>query len=469
MLLYSLAMRFALLVVVVCGGVGLPGAGPVAAQTNATATVNATRLDLRESVQLGLERSPRIEARAMAIKRARSRSKSAQGQFLPSASMNSGYSKIGSLYAKGPTDQDYLDQANTYINLRVMQRLFAGLTVLNRYQKAKVGIALAEAEKRQAEQELIREIQNEYLRLLKAREDVRSLEQTVERLQTNREAAQAFFNVSMLPYVKVLEAEVELADARQQLSKARSEVRTQTIRLNALLDYPSEAAVDYGGDLKAVHLDQVPSLATCLQLALDVRPEITVFEKNIAMAEEEAQVRAGKFAPNVNLTADFYHRKKDYDKQGQSFSGSYDMDQTNQYWSAGIEVQWKLFAGGSRYHDYQEMEFEISRLKRRLQNARNQIQSEVSAAYNKLVEAKGRVRSTREAIGAAQENYSREQTRFKKGLGTMQELLDSQTRLTRAEVKANQAMLDYRLAMAELFYAMGQRNLTLRSAALKKG
>jgi outer membrane protein TolC len=46
-------------------------------------------------------------------------------------------------------------------------------------------------------------------------------------------------------------------------------------------------------------------------------------------------------------------------------------------------------------------------------------------------------------------------------LSTIQNLLDAQDRLTRAEANHNQARLDYQRALADLYFAMGARNYAL--------
>jgi outer membrane protein len=46
-------------------------------------------------------------------------------------------------------------------------------------------------------------------------------------------------------------------------------------------------------------------------------------------------------------------------------------------------------------------------------------------------------------------------------VGTIQALLNAQDRLTRADANQNQAMLDYQLALKDLYYSMGVKNYAL--------
>jgi outer membrane protein TolC len=62
----------------------------------------------------------------------------------------------------------------------------------------------------------------------------------------------------------------------------------------------------------------------------------------------------------------------------------------------------------------------------------------------------------------ASETHERAQKRFESRVGTIIELLDAQERLTRAQINLSQARADYQTALANLLYAMGERNAGLR-------
>ena len=99
--------------------------------------------------------------------------------------------------------------------------------------------------------DLILEVQTHFLKLLKTREDMRSLKAAVHRLEVNRKAIKSFYEKQMTPYVAVLQSEVELADARQLLSKAKNEVHTLNVMLNILLGFPPDIPVKYVGHLSS--------------------------------------------------------------------------------------------------------------------------------------------------------------------------------------------------------------------------
>ncbi len=420
-------------------------------------------MTLEQAVRFGLEKNPRIKAGEFGIKRSESEIKSARGRFLPQASAGGGYTYLESTYASGPTDADYLDQQTYHWNLRLVQTVFAGLTILNTYQKARIQKEISKLEKETAERELIREIQYYFLGLLKAGEDRKSIENTIERLEVGLEAADSFYKVRMAPYVEVLQAEVELEEARQTLGQVRNEAMVYRTRLNSLLGFPHDHPVEYLGDLQDISPPLVYAPEDALEIALEKRTDLQFIRKNMQSALKEKNISRGNKLPTINLELNYFDRIRDYQKKGQdAFGRSTDRDQTNQYWTAGVNIQWNFFSGGQNYYRSESMDYEIKRLEQVLEDAASSIVAETRTAFLRLDEARDRFASARKAIGAARENYSMQEHRFKHRVGTIQELLSAQEHLARAEANRNQALLDYQLALSELYFAIGERNYGLR-------
>jgi outer membrane protein TolC len=423
---------------------------------------------LSESVQRCLQVNPQIEEAKYEVKKAQDDIGSARSSFLPTLGANYQYNDLHSIDSSGPTETDYLDQDSAYWNLQLTQQLFAGLTVLNSYQKSKLQEDMRAYQKDKVEMELIREVQSSFLQLLQARADVQSLQDTIERLQAGLKSVQAYYEQDMAPYVQVLEAEVELANARQDLSKAQNQVETHRVRLNILLGHDPVQDIDYQGELQDMSYIFSPSLSACLDCAFEQRPDIRIIDKSIGMAEKEEDIALGQFSPRVNLQGNYYSRDTDYDAKGQNIAGqSFDRDQENEYWTVGITVEWPLFEGGRRYYGYQKASHEISRLQQRLKYTKDQIRSEVRTSFLSLTEARSRIETNRTALKAAQENFERSLKRLQSGMGTSTEVLDAQARLTRAEANLTQSRADYQLSLADLMYAIGQRNVDLSPVVLE--
>ncbi|WP_291323571.1 TolC family protein [Desulfonatronospira sp.] len=455
-------MYFARLILI-CAAFILP-AVPVLAGDEQESSLGNMVLDMEETVKMGLERSHRIQAHDYGIRRSESEVKSVRGQFFPQLSAGAGFTHLDSRSARGPTDQDYLDQQQYQWNFRAVQTLFAGMTILSSYQKARIEKEISELEKESAERELIREIQYYFLELLKAREDRRSLESSIERLEMGLEASKSFFERQLVPYVDVLQAEVELQEARQELSQARNEEQIQRTRLNAILGFGHDQIIGYEGDLGEIPLELFFESQDVMDIALKQRTDLVFIRKNMAAAEQEQRIARGRKMPRLNLEFTYMDRKRDYEQPAfDAMTGqTRDRDQRNRHWTTGLNLEWNFFSGGQQYYRHEAMGYEIRRLVQTLQDTKASILTEVRTAHMRLDEARSRLVSNRKALAAAQENFDMQEHRYKQQVGTITDLLTAQEHLTRAETNKNQALMDYQQALSELYFAMGERNYGLK-------
>jgi outer membrane protein TolC len=343
--------------------------------------------------------------------------------------------------------------------LNLQQPVYAGGTLINTYRKAQIQAQATLLEKEAEERKLIRRIQEEFLRLLKAREDRRSLEQTVARLKVAHEAVEAFAARQMAPFVEVLQARVELENALQKLGQANNEEVIYQMRLDSLLGLEEGAAASYAGTLADIDLQHGFELEQCQQTAREQRTELKRIQTNMEIAEKEKQIATGQQLPRVNVQRGAVDYDRDSAHSGSNLLGQpFDRDQINQYWTAGLSVEWVFFSGGEHHYRRQGMENEIRRLRLLYDDTVATIQTEVGSAYLRLQEARQRVEATGYSVRTAQEGYRMETTRLQMRVGTVQALLNAQDALTRAEANRNIAMRDYQLALADLYFAMGSRN-----------
>jgi outer membrane protein TolC len=80
---------------------------------------------------------------------------------------------------------------------------------------------------------------------------------------------------------------------------------------------------------------------------------------------------------------------------------------------------------------------------------------QVQSAELKMVEAKKRIEGQQKNIEQAEKAVRIAQTRYKSGVGTQLELLDSQVALTRAQTNYALAIYDFLVAKADWSNAVG--------------
>jgi outer membrane protein TolC len=417
-----------------------------------------TPLDLKSCVKLGLEKNPRIKAMEYEVKKAEADLKAARSDLFPYFSLSISKERVDSIRALGPTDSDYEDQWVDVFDLRISQILFSGLSVINSYKKAKLYKKLVQFQKEQTKSQLILQIVTTFFELMKAKEDVSSYEEAVKNLEVNVKYARALLDKKLITLTDVLNTEVDLANVKTKLSQAKNQVEIYRESLKTLIGINPDKKIEFL-TLPVSYLWEFSlSLDDCMKKALNSRYEIKIAHMQLEMAKKDKSIIGGKFLPSVNLNIDYYGTNTYYDEMGIGFFGPYDRDEKNDYWIGQISVYWNLGRGGRYIFEAKKAKYEIARLKKHIQDIKNEVITQVRNYYLSLKEAKQRIAFTKKALYAAKENYKQASKRFKLLIGNISEVLNAQARLTRAEADYNQAILDYNISLARLYYSMGTLN-----------
>lgn len=417
--------------------------------------LSAQAMDLEQCIETGIRDNPSLKASELDVKAAGHDIKAVRSDFLPSLSTSYSATTLISENAKGLTDTDYLDQNNRIFNVRLSQVLYSGSRVFNSYARAKIHEQRLTAEMNYNRLKLIYQIETTFYKLMKAKQDVVMVKESMARLTESVKVAEAFFEKELVPYVDVLQAKVDLADAEENLGIAKNNVNRERAALFSYMNMPEDPAIEFSGTVKPA-LDEPPSFDNSLSKAIDNRPDLKSLEYQLKIAEKDAVIALGKYLPTVNLQVDYYDHDRDYDALGESSSTTYDRDQRNRYWSTGVYASWKLFDGGRAWHERQHYKVQAERVKALITDAKNTIATGIRRALFSMAEAKQRIAGARQALTAAGEYYAGEDKRLKAGVSTIPDLLDAQGRLVRAQTNEARALLDYHLAVAELKMMSGE-------------
>lgn len=416
-------------------------------------------MTLKQCLETGLKNNPSFNAARMKLEGANYDIKVARADFFPSLSSGYSVTELISESSKGLTEEDYLDQKIRTFNVKLTQILYAGARIINTYKKAKISKQVSQAELALEKSELIYNIETTFYRLMKARQDVIMLTESLNRLTESERAAQAFFDKELVPYVDVLQARVDHADAKQQMSIAKNNVNREQSALFSLMNIPYDPEIVFVEDHYQIK-EEAYTFENSLKQAKLNRPDIKSLAFQRDIAEKEARISLGKYLPVVTLEAGYFDQDRDYEEMTEPtlFSGPMDRDQRNRYWSAGVSVTWNMFDGGRSWFEKEKHKTEIKRLSALINEAENMIATGIRKALFTLSEAEERIQDSTDNLTAANEFYAREEKRLKAGISTIPALLDAQERLIRAQANKTQAILDYQLAKSELELMRGENS-----------
>ena len=118
------------------------------------------------------------------------------------------------------------------------QPIFTGFALINQYEIASLGLDVAEFSEKLTRQDVILDAKNAYYSILKAQKLVAVAEDTVRQITSQKEVAENMYQVGMSPLNDLLQSQVRLANAKQELITAQNNLEIARAQFNTLLRRP---------------------------------------------------------------------------------------------------------------------------------------------------------------------------------------------------------------------------------------
>lgn len=408
---------------------------------------------LDQAVQRGLEANPSLESRQKVLEQAELNIGTQRGAFLPTLSLfythqnffHHGLSRTG----------DDVTKEQAYYGLRLTQPVFAGFGILNSFLRAKVQAAVEKERYRQSKLDLVFNIQSEFIKLLRDKRDLKTIHEAIMRLDTQLDASKAFYKVGMGPYLSVLRSNVDVEKAKREEINVKNSLKMHKTQLANYLSLPVDVDVDYEGSLEDYSMAYDKDQIQAIEQALKNRPDITAAKKNIEIGMKDSKITASQYFPKVNVQG-----------EGGEVSTRYEQDRydsgNTQYLSISLNLTWDLFNGGSTTYKYLGDKKHIEALKKDFENTVETAKTEIIKSYLAIDDALKLIKVCSTTIDQAKEAYAMAKKRYDTQIGTITDLMDTQFQLTKAEGDYNQALAEFHLARAKLFYNVGEERPDLR-------
>jgi outer membrane protein len=328
----------------------------------------------------------------------------------------------------------------------VRQPLFSGFGILNQYRAAQLGLDIATLNEQLTRLEVIFRAKEAYFNLLRTIKQREVAAQTVVEIEAQKEVAQNFYEVGMSPLNDLLQAQVELANARQSLEVAHNDLEIARARLNTLLRQPVNTPVAV--ETIEAYAPMDCTLEECLARAMGQRLDIRVAELEVQLAEKETQLARKDFFPSVNLTYNYYQRGEDYRARGGDDIGD------TYSWEVIAAAQWNVFEWGRTTYGVREKLSRLSQARSRQSETADNVTLEVQEAFLRARQAQTNIVTVEKAVEQARENFRINQERYREQVATNTDVLNAQTLLARTVSSYYNALYGYKIAQAFLQKAM---------------
>ncbi len=356
---------------------------------------------------------------------------------------NGTFSLVSSIFGRDQfsgitgTSRDYY----TNMSLRLRQPLFTFNSLSASLERAEINLEKSKRNFSRAEHDLIYNVTSSFYQLFQAKRNMEIVQERVNQTTISYETAMNKYKAGLLAEVEALQLEVELASAKNELLNAETRFREAKDNIKILIGLPIDEDIDVAAELeyKPVKID----LEHAVQSALDNRPELHNAGADINLSSLTVDEVSSKGNINAVLQANYGINKNDDDFKDLFHAFAEDR-------SVSFTVALPVWDWGKNSREVESAEANLKLSVLTFENLKEQIKKEIITLVNKIESSRARVEVLTKSVEVARKSYEISTARFEAGNITSFDLSQTQLRLTDAQTNSLNALIDYKLAIADL-------------------
>jgi outer membrane protein TolC len=411
------------------------------AATAAPARAQVREVTLDEAVRLALQANPAVIQARGQLSIASAGKREAIGNWLPTISSNSGWSRSSSSRFDERTQTIITGASSSYnAGLSASLTLFDGFQRFAEHRSANATFESADAGLVNQEFQISLQTKQAYFNALAANELVRAAERSIQRAEEQLRVSRDKLAAGSAIRSDTLRGRVELANAQLQRLNAETQRATAEATLARLMGLDGAVRPIFDSTLLA------PVALDTARLRSEARaqsPAIIQADAAERVADANVSMSRSAYLPTVNGS---YSR---------SWAGQ-TLDNMTGSWSMRMSLSWPLFNGFTRESNLSRSLANRETARAQAEDARRQVNEQLTGYLASLVAAQTSLEIATASRAAAEEELRVQQERYRLGVATIIEVLASQVSLDQAEVDIVRAQFDYLVAKAQIEALVGQ-------------
>jgi outer membrane protein len=285
-----------------------------------------------------------------------------------------------------------------------------------------------------------------YYGVLQANALLRVNEDTVKTREVTLQQAQGFYDVGTRPKSDLTQAQANLYIAQANLIAAQYGVEVAWANLvNAMGvdDFPKQPLAE---DLSITAFPM--SLDEAKKTAFASRPELLQFDAQLKAQDQLIAVARRNHLPDFLVTSSYGRQAND------AVANLFPLQPS---WQVQLSMNIPVFNGFQTTYQVQEALSNYYSIKEQERVEKQQVALQVQQNYLNMTAAQEVVKANESAVRAAKENLELHEGRYQVGYAPLVEVTDAQTTLTTAQTNYVNALVSYKLALAQLVNAIGRQ------------
>lgn len=310
------------------------------------------------------------------------------------------------------------------------------------YQRdaATLGAQAEAANKRALDNELVHQVTRAFYSVLQAQAFVQVRQESVTSLTESLRVANERLRAGSAAKSDVLNIEVRLAEAREDLIRAQHGVQLTLAALNMAI----------GRDLVS---------ETALPEAARVAVTAPVIEKNLDAVETRPELEAARLVAQAQEKMQHKTERENWPTLSAFGSADWDSEVNSDFqrsYFVGAVAEWDIFSGFRQSGASAEAKARTAAAKAAAQKALNNLRLDLKQAQLETREAWERLDVTQRSVASAEEALRITNERYRQGAADVTDLLTAQVGLTATRSRSTAAYYDLLVAQSNLKRARGE-------------
>jgi outer membrane protein len=419
-------------------------------------------LTLDKALTMALEQNRDVLIAGQDREKAGAQVAEARSGAFPQISLSSGYTRnIKKSVMFIPANTPMLNPTNSTQTIVIgSDHVFqAGITLNQPLFDRKVGVALdiantyedfSEEGLQVTKQAVVLEVKRAFYGVMLAQKLVVANREGLDVVKQNYDNVRSQFNHGAAAEYDLLRAEVEVANTEPLLISAENNLALAKNSLKNLLAVPLEQEISIDGEFRFEEISD-PVLENARQNALSANPTIRQLALQESLYDKNISVEKSNYFPSLDLTGSYQWQTQDNTLEFSKYNWAKTLN-------VGLQLSYTIFDGFRTHARAQEAEIDRERVRYTRLKMEEGLKIQIQSGELKMAEAKKKILGQGKNVEEAQKAVRIAQSRFKSGLGTQLELLDTQVAMTRAQTNYAMSLYDYLVAKAEWEHAVGSTN-----------
>lgn len=414
-------------------------------------------LSLNDAVSKALENNWDIQLSKKDIEKSQEQISEAYSNAFPRLDFTGNYTrniKLPVLFI--PPDNAFNPTSQTLVMELGSRNSFTGtlgLTQVLYNQKVNTAIKIAgeyseysKTGNQATKEQVILSVKKTFYTILLAKELVKVNKQNYEASKANFDNVSLLYKQGAASEYDFLRSEVQVANVQPMLIQAENYLELAKSSLKNILALDVNQPLDVKGDfvfeeisdevIKEVGSNVVNKNPLVKQLAI----QESLLDKNIA-------VQRSDYYPTLSFFGQYAFQTQDNTLKLSHYLWP-------QSFMVGLQLSYLIFDGFGRSSRIQQAVIDKERVGLGRRKLEEGLKVQLLQSQLKMEEAKKRVQAQQKSLEQADRALKISQTRYKSGVGTQLEIIDTQAALTLAQTNYSQAIYDYLVAKADWEYAI---------------